>query len=42
MTPHPLDRAVMYLRASTEHRNYSTEHQIAALHSYAVEHGLDV
>lgn len=32
------DRAALYLRASTEHQNYSTEHQEAALQEYAVAH----
>lgn len=36
------DRAALYLRASTEHQNYSTEHQEAALQEYAVTHGLAI
>lgn len=28
-------RAALYVRASTEHQNYSTEHQEAALREYA-------
>lgn len=36
------DRAALYLRASTEHQNYSTEHQEVALQEYAVAHGFTV
>ena len=36
------DRAALYVRASTEHQNYSTEHQEAALREYAVAHGFMV
>ena len=36
------DRAAMYVRASTEHQNYSTDHQEASLHGYAHDHGLVV
>ena len=36
------DRAALYLRASTEHQNYSTEHQKAALLEYAVAHGFTI
>nr|WP_267876269.1 recombinase family protein [Massilia sp. AB1] len=32
----------MYVRASTEHQNYSTNHQEAVLHDYASLHGLTV
>jgi DNA invertase Pin-like site-specific DNA recombinase len=31
-----------YVRASTEHQNYSTDHQEASLHGYAHDHGLVV
>jgi len=34
--------AALYLRASTEHQNYSTEHQEAALREYAMAHELTV
>ena len=34
--------AALYLRASTEHQNYSTEHQEAALREYAIAHELTV
>lgn len=36
------DQAALYLRASTEHQNYSTEHQEAALKEYAVAHGFAI
>lgn len=36
------DRAALYLRASTEHQNYSTKHQEAALQEYAVAHSFTV
>lgn len=36
------DRAAMYVRASTEHQNYSTVHQEASLQDYAHNHGLVV
>lgn len=32
----------MYVRASTEHQNYSTDHQEAALREYAVAHNFQV
>jgi DNA invertase Pin-like site-specific DNA recombinase len=41
LKPHA-DRAALYLRASTEHQNYSTEHQEAALREYAGQHELEV
>lgn len=34
--------AAIYVRASTEHQNYSTEHQEAALRLYAAEHGYEI
>lgn len=34
--------AAIYVRASTEHQTYSTEHQEAALQEYAAQHGLEV
>lgn len=37
-----VSRAALYVRASTEHQNYSTDHQEAALQEYATEHGLQV
>jgi len=36
------NNAALYVRASTEHQNYSTEHQEAALKEYAARHGMDV
>lgn len=36
------ENAALYVRASTEHQSYSTNHQEAALREYAVAHGLDV
>lgn len=36
------NRAVIYVRASTEHQNYSTSHQEAALRVYAAEYGFDI
>lgn len=36
------DQAALYLRASTEHQNYSTEHQEAALQEYASVHGFAI
>jgi DNA invertase Pin-like site-specific DNA recombinase len=42
MSPHYVDRAALYVRASTQHQNYSTQHQVATLHEYAVKHGLEV
>lgn len=35
-------RAALYVRASTEHQNYSTDHQEAALHEYAAAHDFQV
>lgn len=35
-------RAALYVRASTEHQNYSTDHQEAALQEYALAHGFQV
>ena len=35
-------RAVAYLRMSTEHQQYSTEHQIAVIERYAVEHDAEI
>jgi DNA invertase Pin-like site-specific DNA recombinase len=35
-------RAVLYLRASTEHQNYSTDHQEKSLYDYAKRNDLDV
>jgi DNA invertase Pin-like site-specific DNA recombinase len=36
------NRAALYVRASTEHQNYSTQHQEAALRDYAATHEFDV
>lgn len=36
------DRAALYVRASTEHQSYSTDHQEAALREYAMANGLEV
>lgn len=38
LTPYT-NRAVLYVRASTEHQNYSTDHQEVALQEYASSHG---
>lgn len=35
-------RAALYVRASTEHQNYSTDHQEAALQEYATAHDFQV
>lgn len=35
-------RAAIYVRASTEHQNYSTSHQEAALRDYASEHNYEI
>lgn len=34
--------AALYVRASTEHQNYSTDHQEAALREYAAQHDFEV
>ncbi|QOL52241.1 recombinase family protein [Massilia litorea] len=34
--------AALYVRASTEHQNYSTDHQESALREYAVQHDFEV
>ncbi len=36
------NRAALYVRASTEHQNYSTQHQEAALRDYAASHQFEV
>ena len=36
------DRAALYVRASTEYQNYSTDHQEAVLQEYATEHGFRI
>ncbi len=36
------DRAALYVRASTEHQNYSTDHQEAVLQEYAAEHSFRI
>jgi DNA invertase Pin-like site-specific DNA recombinase len=41
VTPYA-NQAALYVRASTEHQNYSTQHQEAALQEYAVEHDYQV
>lgn len=35
-------RAACYIRMSTEHQNYSPEHQLKAINEYAFAHGLEV
>ena len=35
-------RAALYVRASTEHQNYSTSHQESALREYAFAHDFNV
>ncbi|MCS0581011.1 recombinase family protein [Massilia pinisoli] len=42
MQSHHTSCAALYLRASTEHQNYSTSHQEAALREYAEAHDLEV
>jgi len=42
MSASALVAAALYVRASTEHQNYSTNHQEAALRDYAAQHDLDV
>jgi DNA invertase Pin-like site-specific DNA recombinase len=37
-----VDSAALYVRASTEHQNYSTDHQEAMLRDYAVAHDFQV
>lgn len=37
-----LKTAALYVRASTEHQNYSTSHQESALREYATQHDLEV
>jgi len=38
----PTPRAALYVRASTEHQNYSTDHQESALREYAAQHDFEV
>lgn len=38
----PIRRAALYVRASTEHQNYSTDHQESALREYAEQHDFEV
>lgn len=40
--PRSLVRAASYVRMSTEHQNYSPEHQSTAISEYATAHGLEV
>jgi predicted site-specific integrase-resolvase len=35
-------RAVLYVRMSTEHQQYSTENQSDVLRAYALEHGMSI
>lgn len=42
MTENRLIPAVQYLRMSTEHQQYSLEHQMKAIQRYAESHGFDV
>jgi DNA invertase Pin-like site-specific DNA recombinase len=37
-----VDHAALYVRASTEHQNYSTQHQEATLREYAAQHEMEV
>lgn len=37
-----INRVALYLRASTEHQNYSTRHQEATLQTYAAKHQLEI
>ena len=41
-TAKPRRRAIAYLRMSTEHQEYSTENQIAAIKRYAAEHDMEI
>ncbi|WP_032673426.1 recombinase family protein, partial [Pseudomonas syringae] len=34
--------AAEYVRMSTDHQRYSTENQSAAIHAYALSHGMDI
>jgi DNA invertase Pin-like site-specific DNA recombinase len=38
----PANCAALYVRASTEHQNYSTSHQEAALREYAAQHACQI
>ena len=38
----PKRGAALYVRASTEHQNYSTDHQESALREYATQHDFEV
>jgi DNA invertase Pin-like site-specific DNA recombinase len=38
----PTPGAALYVRASTEHQNYSTDHQESALREYATQHDFEV
>ena len=38
----PTPGAALYVRASTEHQNYSTDHQESALREYAAQHDFEV
>jgi len=38
----PTRGAALYVRASTEHQNYSTDHQESALREYAAQHDFEV
>lgn len=35
-------RAACYIRMSTEHQNYSPDHQLRVINEYAASHGLDI
>ncbi len=35
-------RVALYVRASTEHQNYSTRHQECVLRNYAAQRGMEV
>ena len=38
----PVRRAAAYVRMSTEHQKYSTDHQLSAIRAYAAEHGFTI
>lgn len=42
MVEHATDRAVMYVRMSTESQDYSTDHQRAKIREYATAHGIQI
>lgn len=42
MAQRPVNRAVMYVRMSTESQDYSTDHQRAKIREYAHAHGMEI